>query len=136
MAYEEHVAANRELWTRGNAQYTDAAALAAWLEDEITWGMFHVREREIRVLPTDLAGLDVVELGCGTAYLSAWLARRGARVVGVDPTPAQLETARRCQRELGITFELVQAAAEDVPLPSDSFDLAISEYGASMWADP
>ena len=71
MAYEEHVAANRELWTRGNAQYTDAAALAAWLQDEITWGMFHVREREIRVLPTDLAGLDVVELGCGTAYLSA-----------------------------------------------------------------
>jgi ubiquinone/menaquinone biosynthesis C-methylase UbiE len=136
MAYEEYVAANREVWTRSNAQYTDAAAHAAWLEDEITWGMFHVREREIRVLPPDLAGLDVVELGCGTAYLSAWLARRGAKVVGVDPTPAQLETARRCQRELGITFELVQAAAEDVPLPSDSFDLAISEYGASIWADP
>ena len=47
----------------------------------------------------DVAGLDVVELGCGTAYFSAWLARRGARPVGVDVTPAQLETARRMQRE-------------------------------------
>jgi len=136
MAYEERVAANRELWTRVNAQYTDAAAHDAWLEEEITWGMFHVRERDIRVLPADVTDLDVVELGCGTAYFSAWLARRGARVVGVDPTPAQLETAGRCQRELGITFELVQAAAEDVPLQSDRFDLAISEYGASIWADP
>ena len=35
----------------------------------------------------DVAGNDVVELGCGTAYFSAWLARRGARPVGVDVTP-------------------------------------------------
>ena len=37
-----------------------------------------------------LRGLDVVELGCGTAYFSAWLARRGARPVGFDVTAAQL----------------------------------------------
>ena len=84
----------------------------------------------------DVAGLDVVELGCGTAYVSAWLARRGARPVGVDVTPAQLATARRCQDEFGIEFPLVEASAEDVPLPSESFDLAVSEYGASIWCDP
>jgi ubiquinone/menaquinone biosynthesis C-methylase UbiE len=88
------------------------------------------------VLPPDLAGLDVVELGCGTAYVSAWLARRGARPVGVDPTPAQLNTARRCQEELGIHFPLVEAPAESVPLPDSSFDLAVSEYGASIWSEP
>ena len=78
----------------------------------------------------------MIELGCGTAYVSAWLARRGARPVGVDVTPAQLETARRCQAESGIDFPLVEASAEDVPLPSESFDLAVSEYGASIWCDP
>jgi SAM-dependent methyltransferase len=78
----------------------------------------------------------VIELGCGTAYFSAWLARRGARVTGLDVTPAQLETARRCQRETGIEFPLVEASAEDVPLPDASFDLALSEYGASIWCDP
>ena len=83
----------------------------------------------------DVAGLDVVELGCGTAYFSAWLARRGARPVGVDLTPAQLESARRCQQRYGPVFPLVQANAENVPLADNSFDLAISEYGASLWCD-
>jgi SAM-dependent methyltransferase len=132
---EETLAANRELWTRSNAQYTDARAREAWLEEEITWGVWHCPESRLKVLPADLAGLDVVELGCGTAYVSAWLARRGARPVGVDPTPAQLETARRWQRELGISFDLVEAA-EHVPLADASFDLAVSEYGASIWAEP
>jgi SAM-dependent methyltransferase len=54
----------------------------------------------------------------------------------VDVTPAQLATARRCQQEFGIEFPLVEASAEDVPLPSESFDLAISEYGAVIWCDP
>ena len=84
----------------------------------------------------ELAGADVVELGCGTAYWSAWLARRGASPVGIDITDAQLETARRLQAEHGLTFPLINASAEDVPLPDASFDLAFSEYGASIWCDP
>jgi SAM-dependent methyltransferase len=94
-----------------------------------------VPESDIRTLG-EVTGRDVVELGCGTAYVSAWLARLGARPVGVDPTPAQLETARRLQRETGIEFPLVEAPGEDVPLPDASFDLVVSEYGASLWADP
>jgi len=126
---------NREDWTKANAEYTDARASAAWAEEEITWGVFNVREDDLGGLG-DVDGLDVVELGCGTAYVSAWLAKRGARPVGVDVTPAQLATARRCQEETGIAFPLVEASAEDVPLPSESFDLALSEYGASIWCDP
>jgi SAM-dependent methyltransferase len=56
------------------------------------------------------SGLDVIELGCGTAYFSGWLARRGARVVGVDITPEQLATARRCQQQFGASFPLIEAA--------------------------
>jgi SAM-dependent methyltransferase len=129
------VARNVELWTRANAEYTGERARHAWSREEITWGVWGVPEAQLRVLPV-LEGLDVVELGCGTAYVSAWLARRGARPVGVDPTPAQLETARAMQREFGLEFPLVQAGAERVPLPDASFDLAVSEYGASIWADP
>jgi SAM-dependent methyltransferase len=122
-------------WTAANAEYTDGKAADAWSKDEITWGVFGVPESDIGALG-DVAGLDVVELGCGTAYFSAWLAKRGARPVGVDPTPAQLETARRMQVETGIEFPLVEAPAESVPLPDASFDLAVSEYGASLWAVP
>jgi SAM-dependent methyltransferase len=126
---------NREDWTTANAEYTDRQAPERWAADEITWGVFGAREDELRTLG-DVAGLDVVELGCGTAYVSAWLARRGARPVGVDVTPAQLATARRCQERFGLEFPLIEASAEDVPLPDASFDLAVSEYGASIWCDP
>jgi SAM-dependent methyltransferase len=116
-------------------EYTDEAAARAWAQEEITWGMFGVPETDIGVLG-DVAGLDVVELGCGTAYFSAWLAKRGARPVAVDPTPVQLETARRMQAATGRAFPLVEAPGEAVPLENASFDLAISEHGAATWADP
>jgi SAM-dependent methyltransferase len=131
-----HVTINREAWTRANAEYTDAKAHDAWSEQEITWGTWHIPESELRVLP-DLAGKEVVELGCGTAYFGAWLKRAGARrVVGVDVTPAQLETARRMNEEFGLGLELIEANAEETGLSSASFDLAVSEYGASIWCDP
>ncbi len=126
---------NRASWTKINAEFTDQQASTAWADAEMTWGVFGVPETSINTLG-DVNGLDVVELGCGTAYVSAWLAKRGARPVGVDVTPAQLATARRCQDEFGIAFPLIEASAENVPLPSESFDLAISEFGASIWCDP
>ena len=131
----DYVQQNVANWTRANTESTDAAAARAWAQEEIRWGVFETPESQLDILG-DVNGLDAVELGCGTAYFSAWLARRGARVVGVDPTPAQLATARRLQHDTGIEFPLIEAIGEDVPLPDSSFDLALSEYGASLWADP
>jgi SAM-dependent methyltransferase len=132
---ETDAAHNRELWTKTNAESTGEQARRLWATDEITWGLWGVREADVRVLP-ELAGKDVVELGCGTAYISAWLARAGARPVGVDITPAQLETARSLQREFGLEFPLVEADGGATGLPDASFDLVVSEYGASIWVDP
>jgi ubiquinone/menaquinone biosynthesis C-methylase UbiE len=131
----EYISRNVETWTKINAEFTGPSARAAWAKEELALGVFgHSQVR--RDIFGDVAGLDVVELGCGTAYVSAWFARKGARPVGVDPTPAQLATARQMQEEFGLEFPLVQAAAESVPLPDASFDFAVSEYGASIWADP
>ncbi len=80
--------------------------------------------------------LLAIELGCGTAYVSCWLARKGARVVAIDNSSAQLATARRLQREHGLDFPLIHGNAESVAYPDASFDFAISEYGACLWADP
>jgi SAM-dependent methyltransferase len=131
----DYVAKNRDGWTQTNAEYTDGAAEGAWSDKPFTWGVFGVPEAELKVLG-DVVGLDVIELGCGTAYFAAWLARQGARPVGVDVTPAQLGSARRMQEQTGLTFPLIEANAEDVPLPDSSFDLAVSEFGASLWCDP
>jgi SAM-dependent methyltransferase len=134
MSLSEHARRNRTEWTKWAADYAERAP-RNWEEDEVNWGIWRVPESELHALP-DVAGKDVVELGCGTAYFSAWLARLGARPVGVDVTPAQLDTARAMQARYGLEFQLVEASAEDVPLPDGSFDLVLSEYGASIWADP
>ena len=133
-ALSEHAERNRAEWSRWAADYV-AAAERNWARDEPAWGILDVPERELRLLG-DVAGKDVLELGCGTAYWSAWLARLGARPVGLDVTPEQLETARRLQRAHRLEFPLVEASAEDVPLADASFDLVLSEYGASIWCDP
>jgi SAM-dependent methyltransferase len=126
---------NVHLWTQANVEYTDENASTNWALDEIDWGIWGIPESELNVLG-DVSGLDVVELGCGTAYFSAWLAKHGARPVGVDVTPAQLETARRMMGETGIEFPLVEADAAETGLDGESFDLVVSEYGASIWVDP
>ena len=135
MGWSEDAARNRDVWTRANAQYTDEQARRKWAADEITWGVWDRPESELQILG-DVAGLDVVELGCGTAYVSAWLAQRGARPIGVDVTPAQLDTARRCMPEAGVEFPLVEADAGATGLPDASADLVVTEYGASIWVDP
>lgn len=132
----EYALRNREHWTANNARHTDAAARSAWGQAEISWGVWGVPEAQVRALP-DLNGRDVIELGCGTAYFGAWLKRGGARrVVGIDVTPAQLDTARRMEAEFGLGLEFIEGNAEAVPLPDQSFDIALSEYGASIWCDP
>jgi SAM-dependent methyltransferase len=133
--YPSYVGQNVAVWTKSNAEHTGPRARAAWAKEEIEWGIFEIPESKLNVLG-DVSGLDVIELGCGTAYFSAWMAKRGARVVGIDPTPAQLATAREMQQEFGLEFRLVEGIAESVPIGDASFDLAVSEYGASIWADP
>jgi SAM-dependent methyltransferase len=131
----ERLDRNRAVWSVVNADFTDGDAEARWSASDMRWGLFGIPETELGLLG-DVDGARVAELGCGTAYVSAWLARAGAHVVAVDLSPAQLATARRCQGQFGVDFPLVEANAEDVPLRGDAFDLVISEYGASPWCDP
>ena len=131
----DHVRRNRALWDEWAAKYAESGE-RGWMEETPSWGIWSVPEAELHVLPDEPRGMDAIELGCGTAYVSAWLARRGARVVGIDNSAAQLATARRLQREHGLDFPLLHGSAEAVPYPDASFDFAVSEYGACLWADP
>ena len=135
MAEQTYQEGNRAVWTDLAATYAKSGE-ANWTAEEPTWGIFSIPESEVGLLPADLDGKDVIELGCGTAYVSAWLARRGARPVGIDITPAQIETAKRLQEQHGIHFPLHVGDAEATPFPDESFDIAISEYGAAIWCDP
>jgi SAM-dependent methyltransferase len=131
---DDHLRA-RQVWEQINAAHTDDDGRDRWTDDAIGWGLFRLPEAELGVLG-DVHGLDVIELGSGTAYLSAQLARLGARPIAVDLSHHQLTTARRCQLDHGPSFPLLEATAEAVPLASGCADLVVSEYGAAPWCDP
>ncbi|MEM8923513.1 MAG: GNAT family N-acetyltransferase [Actinomycetota bacterium] len=133
-----HVMANRTAWDTDADRWVEAGRRAYRPERrrDPNWGCWGVPEADARMLG-DVAGLDVVELGCGTGYVSAWCVEAGAaRVVGLDNSPRQLETARVLQAEFDVPFPLIWADAERAPLADASFDVAISEYGAAIWCDP
>jgi SAM-dependent methyltransferase len=130
---DNHVRVNRDSWDEDAPNWIERGR-EAWALAEPVWGRGNP-ESEIRLLP-DLSGLQAIELGCGTAYISAWLMRRGARVIGLDNSSRQLATARTFQQEFALRFPLVHADAERVPFANESFDFAISQYGAAIWCDP
>jgi ubiquinone/menaquinone biosynthesis C-methylase UbiE len=130
----DHVAANRASWDADAPNWVDRGR-RSWQDDRITWGFWSVPEDDLHLLP-EVEGLDVIELGCGTGYVSSWLARRGARPVGLDNSGRQLATAAGFQREFGVAFPLVHADAERAPFRDAAFDVALSEYGAAIWCDP
>lgn len=94
----DYVVRNRASWD-GWARDYEEPGRRNWAQDDPSWGIWSVPESQLHILPDRLGGLDVIELGCGTGYVSAWLARRGARPVGIDNSEAQLRTARALQRE-------------------------------------
>ena len=79
------------------------------------------RELELIARVSDLAGKDVLDIGCGDGRTSRRLARRGATVLGVDPDGAAIAQARA-----GGTGDACRFRAADVlelALPPASFDL-------------
>jgi SAM-dependent methyltransferase len=131
----DHELRNRVAWDRLAADYAGPGR-ENWEAAEPSWGVWGVPEAQLGLLPPDLEGADSLELGCGTGYVSAWLSRRGARPVGLDNSARQLATAAALQDQFGLCFPLVHASAERIPFADATFDLVISEYGASIWCDP
>lgn len=131
----EHARRNRAMWQATSDEYEERHAASLAGENAMGWGLWRIPEAELRVLG-EVTGKDVLELGCGAARWSIELARLGARPVGLDLSSRQLEHARRLMAEAGVDFPLIEASAEDVPLPDASFDIVFCDWGAMTFCDP
>ncbi len=69
-----------------------------------------------------VAGLDVLDIGCGDGALAVRLVRAGAHVVGLDPDPKMLRAARARANVARVELDLVDSRIETLPLASDRFD--------------
>jgi SAM-dependent methyltransferase len=129
-----HAARNRAFWNELADRYQAEQGPQLALHGA-AWGVWQIPETELRILG-DVAGRDVIELGCGAAQWSIELARRGARATALDLSERQLAHARRAVDAAGTPVTLLHASAEAVPLPDASFDLAFCDHGAIGFADP
>jgi len=130
-----HAARNRAAWEATSDAYQARHGAQLEASGGAAWGMWQLPEDDLRVLG-DVAGLDVLELGCGAAQWSIALARRGARATGLDLSPRQLAHARAAVAAAGVDVTLVEASAESVPLPDAGFDVVFCDHGAFSFADP
>ena len=131
----EHALKNQRMWEAQSDDYESRHADALSGDLAMSWGLWRIPEAELRVLDP-VAGRDILELGCGAARWSIALAQAEARPVGLDSSPRQLAHARRVMDEAGISFPLVLASAEAVPLPDASFDIIFCDWGAMTFCDP
>jgi 2-polyprenyl-3-methyl-5-hydroxy-6-metoxy-1,4-benzoquinol methylase len=79
-----------------------------------------------RIMPNDLHGQRVLEIGCGMGLHSLELARRGAQVHAVDLTDVAVEATRSRMKEFGMDAEVRCADAESLPYDDQTFDLVWS----------
>jgi len=131
----EHEARNQAMWDGYSDEYQAKHGDQLAARGGLAWGTSHIPEAALHVLG-DVAGLDILELGCGAAQWSIGLAKLGARPVGLDLSERQLSHARRLMAEAGVEFPLIHTSAEAVPLPDASFDIVFCDHGAMTFADP
>jgi SAM-dependent methyltransferase len=114
----------------GAAEDDDAGDGTAADGMDVIWGPVAgvPGEAELGVLG-DVAGRDVLEVGCGGGRNVLSLARQGARCVGLDPSPDRLERARRLMTAAGVSVPLVLGEPLDlVRLADASFDVVFSAF--------
>ena len=122
---------------RANRLWWDAAAPGyqhehgGFLGDaDLLWCPEGLRESEAHLLG-EVAGRDVLEVGCGAAQGARWLVRAGGRVTAFDVSAGQLAQARALDRRSGTAVpRLVQADAQRLPFRGEVFDAVASAFGA------
>ena len=82
LSLSEHARKNQAMWEASSDSYEEHHALALSGEKAMAWGMWRIPEADLHILG-EVAGKDVLELGCGAARWSIALAGRGARPVGL-----------------------------------------------------
>jgi SAM-dependent methyltransferase len=99
------------------------------------WGVWNLLESDLQALGP-VAGLDVLEYGCGAAQWAIKLARTGGRLTGLDQSSGQLRHAAEKVADAGVDVRLVCASATAVPLVDASFDVVFCDHGAMSFCDP
>jgi len=125
------VALNSYVVTKDKTAIANAFSKAAGSYDQHAEFQRNIGHRLLQLLPQELTGCKILDLGSGTGYFSDQLKQRGADVVCVDLSSAMLQQAKkRC----GNSVCYLLADAECLPFEDGEFDVVFSSL-ALQWCD-
>lgn len=128
MEPEEAAAANARWWSGAAAEYLEEHG--GFLGDcELRWCPEGLTEESAGLLGV-VAGRRVLEVGCGAAQGSRWVARHGGDAVACDIADGMLAQAHLLGARTGVAVPLVCADARRLPFADSSFDIAFTAFGA------
>ena len=112
------------VYERLGGSWWDETSLLNVLHGSVTPGRFaYFRAVLARQFGAGVAGLRVLDIGCGGGFLAEEFAALGCRVTGVDPSPADRRGARPRGRA-GPAHRLPGRAGEELPVPDAAFGVA------------
>ena len=122
----------RMAWNAVSARYQ---RLHEFSTDDVSYGPWAPPESELQLLG-DVAGLRILDLGCGGGQNSIALARQGARVTGVDLSEMQIAHARRLAAAEDVHVDLVLGSLEELAaFDTGATDIVFSSYTFPYVAD-
>ena len=112
-------------WWDPNGKYKTALAFNAARTEYMIAQLASCHQRDPS-LPDCLAGLRILDVGCGGGLISEALAKRGATVTGVDASAMSIEVARRHAQQSGLSVDYRHCLAGQLLAEDERFDVVIN----------
>lgn len=103
--------------------------------DDFHYGPLIPGDKLLKLLPENLKNLNCLEIACGGAQNSIYLAKNGAKCTALDSSAGQISYAEKLAQENAAKIDFKTMQMEDINLPSASFDLIHSSYGLNFASD-
>ena len=96
----------------------------------VSWLGFDRARRELIAQANISAGQRILDIGCGTGTLAVMLKRNhpDLEVIGLDPDPKALQRAKTKAKRAGVSLQLDQGFADELPYAEHSFDKVFSSF--------
>ena len=103
--------------------------------DDFHYGPLIPGDKQLKLLPAKLENLNCLEIACGGAQNSIYLAKNGAECTAFDSSAGQISYAEKLAKENSVKIDFKTMSMDDINLPSTSFDLIHSSYGLNFASD-
>ena len=121
-----------DYWNAIVEQYHDETRISC---DNFHYGPLIPGDRNLKLLPGNLKGLNCLEIACGGAQNSIYLAGNGAKCTAFDASPAHIAYAEKLMKEHFVNVDLKLMTMEKISLEPGYFDLVHSAYGFNFASD-